>query len=42
MDRIVHLTKTGDHAKTETYVHDANHNVIQQVISRETATYIYD
>ncbi len=42
MDRIAGYTKTGDNARTETYVHDANNNVIEQTIDGTTTTYNYD
>ncbi len=36
------LTKTGDGAGTETYIHDANNNVINQTIKGTTTTFNYD
>jgi RHS repeat-associated protein len=41
-DRIAQVTKTGDGAGTETYVHDANSNVINQTVKGVTTTYNYD
>jgi RHS repeat-associated protein len=41
-DRIASLTKTGTGAGTETYVHDANNNVISQTVGSETRTFNYD
>ncbi|MFC0032530.1 DNRLRE domain-containing protein [Micromonospora chaiyaphumensis] len=41
-DRLATLTKTGDGAGTETYVHDANSNVIEQTLKGTTTTYNYD
>ncbi|WP_170839686.1 RHS repeat-associated core domain-containing protein [Lihuaxuella thermophila] len=46
MDRIARMTKvntaTGTTLRTETYEHDANHNVIKQTIGSDTTTYTYD
>ncbi|PTM53240.1 RHS repeat-associated core domain-containing protein [Desmospora activa] len=42
MDRIADLTQTGTQARKESYEHDANNNVIKQVIDNETTTYKYD
>ncbi|WP_405104077.1 DNRLRE domain-containing protein [Micromonospora sp. NBC_01412] len=41
-DRLAALTKTGDGAGTETYIHDANNNVINQTIKGTTTTFNYD
>ncbi|MET7749730.1 DNRLRE domain-containing protein [Micromonospora sp. NPDC005367] len=41
-DRLAKLIKTGDGAGTETYIHDANNNVINQTIKGATTTYNYD
>ena len=41
-DRIRKLTKTGYAAGTETYVHDANSNVITQTVGGTTTTFNYD
>ncbi|MEV4481857.1 DNRLRE domain-containing protein [Micromonospora coxensis] len=41
-DRLVSVTKTGDTPGTETYVHDANNNVISQTIGGATTTFNYD
>lgn len=41
-DRIAEVTKTGNGAGTETYVHDANANVISQTVGGTTTTYTYD
>ncbi|WP_157745880.1 golvesin C-terminal-like domain-containing protein [Micromonospora purpureochromogenes] len=41
-DRLAQLVRTGDGADTETYVHDANNNVISQTIKDATTTFNYD
>lgn len=41
-DRVASLAKTGDGAGTETYVHDANNNVINQTVDGVTTTFNYD
>ncbi|MEV4465897.1 DNRLRE domain-containing protein [Micromonospora echinofusca] len=41
-DRLSQLVKTGQGADTETYVHDANNNVINQTIKNATTTFNYD
>ncbi|WP_176738273.1 DNRLRE domain-containing protein [Micromonospora pallida] len=41
-DRLSRLVKTGDGADTETYVHDANNNVIDQTVKNVTTTFNYD
>ncbi|WP_181353080.1 hypothetical protein [Laceyella sediminis] len=41
-DCIAKLMRTGDNVKMETYVHDANNNVIEQMLEGKTATYTYD
>ncbi|MET8232186.1 DNRLRE domain-containing protein [Micromonospora sp. NPDC005298] len=41
-DRLSRLTRTGDGADTETYIHDANNNVISQTIKNATTTFNYD
>jgi RHS repeat-associated protein len=41
-DRIVSATRTGDTPGTETYVHDANNNVIEQNIKGTPTTFNYD
>ncbi|WP_262285999.1 DNRLRE domain-containing protein [Micromonospora sp. MA102] len=41
-DRLATLTKTGDAAGTETYIHDANSNVIEQTLKGTTTTFKYD
>lgn len=41
-DRLASLTKTGDGAGTETYVHDANNNVIEQSIAGVQTKFNYD
>jgi RHS repeat-associated protein len=41
-DRISKVTKTGDGAGTESYVHDANNNVTDQTIGGTTTTFNYD
>ncbi|MFG1777592.1 DNRLRE domain-containing protein [Micromonospora sp. NPDC049048] len=41
-DRLSQLVKTGHGADTETYVHDANNNVIDQTIKNTTTTFNYD
>ncbi|MFG2315253.1 golvesin C-terminal-like domain-containing protein [Streptomyces tendae] len=40
--RLAKAVKTGNGAGTETYVHDANANVISQTVRNETTTYEYD
>ena len=40
-DRLARVTKTGDGAGTETYVHDANSNVISQTVKAVTTTFNY-
>ncbi|MFW6695889.1 polymorphic toxin-type HINT domain-containing protein, partial [Streptomyces sp. MAR4 CNX-425] len=41
-DRIAKVTKTGNGAGTETYVHDANDNVISQTVKNTETTYTYN
>ncbi|GAA3476339.1 hypothetical protein GCM10018966_008670 [Streptomyces yanii] len=41
-DRISKVTKTGDGAGTETYVHDNNANVISQTVKGVPSTFDYD
>ena len=41
-DRVASVTKTGAGAGTETYVHDANNNVIQQIVGGVNTTYHYE
>ncbi|WP_158619010.1 DNRLRE domain-containing protein [Micromonospora sp. M71_S20] len=41
-DRLSTLVKTGHGADTETYIHDANNNVINQTIKNTTTTFNYD
>ncbi|MFE9207587.1 RHS repeat-associated core domain-containing protein, partial [Micromonospora sp. NPDC007230] len=41
-NRLATLTKTGDGAGTETYIHDANNNVISQTVKGATTTFNYD
>ncbi|MEU5726133.1 RHS repeat-associated core domain-containing protein, partial [Micromonospora sp. NPDC047738] len=41
-DRLTNLVKTGDGAGSETYVHDANNNVINQTVKGTPTTYNYD
>lgn len=41
-DRLTSVTRTGDTAGTETYVHDANNNVISQTVKNVTTAYNYD
>ncbi|MEU7996636.1 hypothetical protein AB0B83_15045 [Micromonospora sp. NPDC049060] len=41
-DRLSQLVKTGHGADTETYMHDANNNVINQTIKNATTTFNYD
>jgi RHS repeat-associated protein len=41
-DRVRQVTKTGDGAGTESYVHDANNNVISQTLKGVTTTFNYD
>jgi YD repeat-containing protein len=42
VDRIAEVTKTGNGAGTETYVHDDNANVISQTVKGVASTYTYD
>jgi RHS repeat-associated protein len=42
LDRIAQVTKTGDAASTETYVHDPNNNVVSQTVKGTTTTFNYD
>jgi RHS repeat-associated protein len=41
-DRVRRLTKTGHGADTESYVHDANSNVISQTVGGQPTTFNYD
>jgi len=41
-DRIAAVTKTGDGAGTETYVHDANNNVVSSTFNNVTSNNTYD
>ncbi|MFR9780572.1 RHS repeat-associated core domain-containing protein, partial [Micromonospora sp. MS34] len=41
-DRLASLTRTGDGAGTETYVHDANNNVTRQTVKGTSTTFNYD
>ncbi|MEU4480232.1 DNRLRE domain-containing protein [Micromonospora sp. NPDC023966] len=41
-DRLATLTKIGDGAGLETYIHDANSNVIEQTLKGTTTTFNYD
>ncbi|MEV6301232.1 DNRLRE domain-containing protein [Actinoplanes sp. NPDC051861] len=41
-DRLVTATTTGDAPGTESYVHDANNNVISQTVKNVTTTFNYD
>jgi hypothetical protein len=41
-DRVAAVTKTGDGAGSETYVHDANNNVISQTVAGASTTFNYD
>jgi RHS repeat-associated protein len=41
-DRVASLTRTGVGAGSETYVHDANNNLVSQVVKDVTTTYHYD
>ncbi|GAA4572708.1 hypothetical protein GCM10023176_36200 [Micromonospora coerulea] len=41
-DRLASLTKTGDGAGTETYVHDANNNVTSQTVKGTSTTFNYE
>ena len=41
-DRLASVTRTGDGAGTETYIHDANNNVISQTVKNLTTTFNYD
>ncbi|MEU0316764.1 DNRLRE domain-containing protein [Nocardioides sp. NPDC006273] len=42
VDRLSKKTKTGHNASTETYVHDANANVIQQTVGGTSTSFNYD
>ena len=42
VDRLKGKTKTGHNASTETYVHDANANVIQQTVGGTSTSFNYD
>ncbi|MFI0409215.1 DNRLRE domain-containing protein [Actinomadura sp. 3N508] len=42
LDRISEVTKTGGVTSTETYVHDANSNVISQTVKGKSTTFTYD
>ncbi|GAA4509144.1 hypothetical protein GCM10023191_069920 [Actinoallomurus oryzae] len=42
LDRIAQVSKTGDDTETETYLHDANNNVVSQTIKGTTTTFNYD
>jgi RHS repeat-associated protein len=42
VDRLSQSVKTGNGAKTETYVHDDNANVIEQTVGTKATTYSYD
>ncbi|WP_233257146.1 RHS repeat-associated core domain-containing protein [Promicromonospora sp. AC04] len=42
VDRLSQSVKTGNGAKTETYVHDDNANVISQSVGGTATTYAYD
>ncbi|GAA1874239.1 golvesin C-terminal-like domain-containing protein [Asanoa iriomotensis] len=42
LDRVVSVNKTGDTPGDETYVHDANNNVIDQTIAGTRTTFNYD
>jgi RHS repeat-associated protein len=41
-DRVATVTKTGDGAGSESYVHDANNNVIEQTLGGVTTVFNYD
>ncbi|MEV1154938.1 DNRLRE domain-containing protein [Micromonospora chokoriensis] len=41
-DRLVSVTKTGDTPGVESYVHDANNNVIEQTVKGVPTTFNYD
>ncbi|MFB9238417.1 DNRLRE domain-containing protein [Plantactinospora siamensis] len=41
-DRLASVTKTGDGAGTETYVHDANNNVTSQTVKGTSTAFNYD
>ncbi|MER6591124.1 DNRLRE domain-containing protein [Micromonospora purpureochromogenes] len=41
-DRLSRLAKTGDGADTETYIHDANNNIIDQTIKNTRTMFNYD
>ncbi|WP_217696883.1 RHS repeat-associated core domain-containing protein, partial [Micromonospora avicenniae] len=41
-DRVATVNKTGDGAGIETYIHDANNNVISQTAKGATTTFNYD
>ncbi|MFG1859194.1 DNRLRE domain-containing protein [Actinomadura geliboluensis] len=42
LERITKLTKTGTVSSAESYVHDANNNVISQTVKNATTAYTYD
>ncbi|MCO5974143.1 golvesin C-terminal-like domain-containing protein [Actinoallomurus soli] len=42
LDRIAQVTKTGASSDTETYLHDANNNVVSQTLKGTTTTLTYD
>lgn len=42
VDRLKEKTKTGHNASSETYVHDANANVIQQTVGGTSTSFNYD
>ncbi|MEV0663872.1 DNRLRE domain-containing protein [Actinomadura luteofluorescens] len=42
LDRIAKLTKSGSVQSTETYVHDANSNVVSQTVGDTSTTFTYD
>jgi YD repeat-containing protein len=42
LDRIAQVTKTGDDTETETYIHDANNDVVSQTIKGATTAFNYD
>ncbi len=41
-DRLAAVTKTGDGAGSETYVHDANNNVTSQTVKNVSTSFNYD
>jgi RHS repeat-associated protein len=41
-DRITKVDKSGDTSATETYIHDANDNIIEQSVADVRTTYKYD